>query len=171
MLTFSSSSSYYYYCCCFYYCYSFGLFIVVLLVLWPRLWAHVRRSLVTEPTNVFKTEESFTQFYSSTKRLKDLLDGTLMDKTGNQLVAEAETNIDAIIFDEAMKFASTFYIDDVNMFKAVLIASDLRLPHYWYPEARLRKRKIIFHGGPTNSGTFNLQHTCARFISIGVGSI
>lgn len=30
--------------------------------------------------------------------------------------------------------------------------SDLRDPANWYPDARLIKRKIIFHAGPTNSG-------------------
>lgn len=30
--------------------------------------------------------------------------------------------------------------------------SNLTLPHNWYPEARAKKRKIIFHSGPTNSG-------------------
>ncbi|XP_013420566.1 ATP-dependent RNA helicase SUPV3L1, mitochondrial isoform X2 [Lingula anatina] len=30
--------------------------------------------------------------------------------------------------------------------------SDLRKPTNWYPEARQKKRKIIFHAGPTNSG-------------------
>ncbi|TNM90414.1 hypothetical protein fugu_002703 [Takifugu bimaculatus] len=30
--------------------------------------------------------------------------------------------------------------------------SDLRLPAYWYPEARAIQRKVIFHAGPTNSG-------------------
>eukprot|EP00904_Undaria_pinnatifida_P008122 jgi/Undpi1/443/HiC_scaffold_1.g00439.m1 len=29
---------------------------------------------------------------------------------------------------------------------------DLRDPQHWYPLARLRKRRIIYHGGPTNSG-------------------
>lgn len=29
---------------------------------------------------------------------------------------------------------------------------DLRGPFTWYPQARRRKRKIIFHAGPTNSG-------------------
>lgn len=34
--------------------------------------------------------------------------------------------------------------------------SDLRLPIYWYPDARKLDRKIIFHSGPTNSGkTYN----------------
>jgi hypothetical protein len=30
--------------------------------------------------------------------------------------------------------------------------SDLRRPHEWYPIARLMRRKLVFHGGPTNSG-------------------
>ncbi|KAM3569315.1 hypothetical protein VYU27_008589 [Nannochloropsis oceanica] len=29
---------------------------------------------------------------------------------------------------------------------------DMRLPHDWYPYARLMRRKIVYHGGPTNSG-------------------
>lgn len=33
---------------------------------------------------------------------------------------------------------------------------DLREPHKWFPEARILKRKIIYHYGPTNSGkTYN----------------
>lgn len=30
--------------------------------------------------------------------------------------------------------------------------SDLRTPANWYPEARVKARRIIFHAGPTNSG-------------------
>lgn len=30
--------------------------------------------------------------------------------------------------------------------------TDLTKPHEWYPYARLDRRKIIYHGGPTNSG-------------------
>ncbi|CAM9156307.1 unnamed protein product, partial [Sphacelaria rigidula] len=38
----------------------------------------------------------------------------------------------------------------------LLRAVDLSDPHEWFPLARLRKRKIIYHGGPTNSGkTYN----------------
>ncbi|RYH25300.1 hypothetical protein EON65_15605 [archaeon] len=36
--------------------------------------------------------------------------------------------------------------------KTVCGASDLTMPHQWFPHARLMKRKIIYHGGPTNSG-------------------
>lgn len=34
--------------------------------------------------------------------------------------------------------------------------SDLRTPANWYPEARKKARKVVFHAGPTNSGkTYN----------------
>jgi ATP-dependent RNA helicase SUPV3L1/SUV3 len=47
------------------------------------------------------------------------------------------------------------YHDLANTMKANEILSagtDLRLPHEWFPLPRLTKRKIIYHGGPTNSG-------------------
>jgi len=40
----------------------------------------------------------------------------------------------------------------INSSKALHNISDLRIPHEWYPYARLMKRKVVFHGGPTNSG-------------------
>lgn len=41
--------------------------------------------------------------------------------------------------------------------------SDLRNPPFWYPIARSKKRRIIFHAGPTNSGkTF---HALQRFMT------
>ncbi|KAG7201036.1 hypothetical protein KM043_003387 [Ampulex compressa] len=40
--------------------------------------------------------------------------------------------------------------------------SDLRCPANWYPLARARTRKIIFHAGPTNSG--KTYHALERFI-------
>lgn len=45
--------------------------------------------------------------------------------------------------------------------------SDLRTPAHWYPEARKKTRKIIFHSGPTNSGkTYNAMK---RFLEAKTG--
>lgn len=42
---------------------------------------------------------------------------------------------------------------DMRMaYKTFFNSSDLRVPHEWYPLARIMRRKVIFHGGPTNSG-------------------
>lgn len=45
--------------------------------------------------------------------------------------------------------------------------SDLRTPALWYPEARLKSRKVVFHAGPTNSGkTYNAMQ---RFLEAKTG--
>jgi hypothetical protein len=36
--------------------------------------------------------------------------------------------------------------------RALRRCSDMAAPHEWYPAARLMRRKVIYHGGPTNSG-------------------
>ena len=46
--------------------------------------------------------------------------------------------------------------EDFHKYKNMESHTDLTKPHEWYPRARLDKRKIIFHAGPTNSGkTYN----------------
>jgi len=45
--------------------------------------------------------------------------------------------------------------------------SDLGLPHTWYPHARAKNRKIIFHSGPTNSG--KTYHAMERFLKSSSG--
>ena len=42
--------------------------------------------------------------------------------------------------------------DDFDRYRQLEAHTDLTSPHEWYPRARLDKRKIIFHAGPTNSG-------------------
>ncbi|RHY29417.1 hypothetical protein DYB32_005154 [Aphanomyces invadans] len=41
---------------------------------------------------------------------------------------------------------------DMQSMQSLRELTDLRLPHTWYPKAHAMKRKIIYHGGPTNSG-------------------
>lgn len=41
--------------------------------------------------------------------------------------------------------------------------SDLTNPSSWYPEARKKQRRIIFHSGPTNSG--KTYKAMERFLS------
>ncbi|XP_071090301.1 ATP-dependent RNA helicase SUV3 homolog, mitochondrial-like [Haliotis cracherodii] len=41
--------------------------------------------------------------------------------------------------------------------------SDLRQPANWYPEARTKQRKIIYHEGPTNSG--KTYHALQRYLT------
>ncbi|XP_011159689.1 ATP-dependent RNA helicase SUV3 homolog, mitochondrial [Solenopsis invicta] len=52
------------------------------------------------------------------------------------------------------------HIDCLDDLKKI---SDLRSPASWYPLARAKNRKIIFHAGPTNSG--KTYHALERFIT------
>jgi ATP-dependent RNA helicase SUPV3L1/SUV3 len=64
----------------------------------------------------------------------------------------AQRELLQFLFDHTFRMASTELEDTITSYKALSNISDLRLPHEWYPHARLMKRKIIYHGGPTNSG-------------------
>lgn len=56
------------------------------------------------------------------------------------------------LYDIAMRSAEVELKDLICDHKIMFDTSDMRVPHEWYPYARLMKRKVIFHGGPTNSG-------------------
>ena len=56
------------------------------------------------------------------------------------------------LYDIAIKNAEIELHDLICDQKIMIDTSDMRVPHEWYPYARLMKRKVIFHGGPTNSG-------------------
>jgi len=64
------------------------------------------------------------------------------------------------VAQEGMKRLFSFMIVDaqkelataISAYSTLCSTSDLRIPQEWYPFARLMKRKIIYHGGPTNSG-------------------
>lgn len=60
------------------------------------------------------------------------------------------------LFKGILVIAADKFAPDIALVKAMLSASDLRVPHEWYPEARLRKRRFIYHGGPTNSGILHM---------------
>jgi len=42
--------------------------------------------------------------------------------------------------------------EDFDKYRKLEAQTDLTKPHEWYPRARLDKRKIVYHAGPTNSG-------------------
>lgn len=56
------------------------------------------------------------------------------------------------VFDLVVNQAVVDLADIFQAHKILSATSDLRIPHEWYPYARMLKRKIIYHGGPTNSG-------------------
>jgi hypothetical protein len=42
--------------------------------------------------------------------------------------------------------------EKISVNKVLAMGTNMSLPHEWYPYTRLGKRKIVYHGGPTNSG-------------------
>ncbi|CRL07148.1 CLUMA_CG020141, isoform A [Clunio marinus] len=66
------------------------------------------------------------------------------------------------IFPYFLRYAKLIFphLDCMDDLKQI---SDLRQPANWYPSARVIKRKIIFHSGPTNSG--KTYHALGRFLN------
>ncbi|MCO5577034.1 hypothetical protein L7F22_030856 [Adiantum nelumboides] len=61
-----------------------------------------------------------------------------------------------VLFPMFVDFCNEHYPAEMKTFRAVLEAADMSNPHALYSSARLLKRKIIYHHGPTNSGkTYN----------------
>lgn len=58
----------------------------------------------------------------------------------------------SFLFDIMIVNAEKVLAEAIVGYRTLCETSDLRIPHEWYPYARLMKRKIIYHGGPTNSG-------------------
>ncbi|RHY88485.1 hypothetical protein DYB35_008596, partial [Aphanomyces astaci] len=101
---------------------------------WGPATTQFRRSLVSHPERHFK----------DTREMHDFVEGL-------------KTNAAA----GALQFYPLFltfvkenaYIADISQdTQSLRELTDLRLPHTWYPKAHAMKRKIIYHGGPTNSG-------------------
>ncbi|XP_076249132.1 suv3 RNA helicase isoform X2 [Calliopsis andreniformis] len=70
------------------------------------------------------------------------------------------------IFPYFLRYVKQVYphVDCLDDLKKI---SDLRDPPSWYPHARAKQRKIIFHAGPTNSG--KTYHALKRFMEASSG--
>jgi hypothetical protein len=116
-----------------------------------------RRKIVKEPIDAFGGGDS----------LMDFLDK--LEAMSSEMKAQEELYLESFddqqkpstpslnecknyLFDIMIKDAESELSDTITAYKTLCITSDLRIPHEWYPYARLIKRKIIYHGGPTNSG-------------------
>lgn len=115
--------------------------MVVVTVLWKKIIMFFRRVLQKEPKSVFKTEPAFSAFIKT-------LDECMMNENDRKQIK----HLKEMVFSAILSITHDNFSEDMKLYKSVLSASDLRVPHDWYPAARLRKRRIIYHGGPTNSG-------------------
>lgn len=100
-----------------------------------------------------QVHENFKQFCLQTKSLPVDLHVILSD-----IIQGAGHITD--IFPYYIRHAKEIFphIDCIEDLKKI---SDLRTPVNWYPLAREKKRKVIFHAGPTNSG--KTYHALEKF--------
>ena len=133
---------------------------------WARFGNIYRRNLIKDPLKTL--DHDYEKFVKMCKLLKPL--GTVMplniDKgekknskakgeekkwtksPGESALDELQTLIKPLMLQAAEKELHTA----ITTFKSLCNTSDLKKPEDWYPYARLVKRKIVYHGGPTNSG-------------------
>lgn len=52
-----------------------------------------------------------------------------------------------MLCDRIAQLAEEHFPHEVESARIMFEATDLTNPHEWYPLARLRKRRIIYHGG------------------------
>lgn len=118
---------------------------------WTSFVRNFRRQLVKEPLKAFHEEENFHSFYhilDSSPRF-DAID---LHKLNSKEVQDWKNKIKEFLVPIILDKAEKNLLGDIKSFQTLCNTSDLRIPHEWYPAARLMKRKIIYHGGPTNSG-------------------
>ena len=145
---------------------------------WLVFSGSIRRRLVKSPDTILATNEDFLQFCEYLDAVNESDAEFRFDqlrKTTVEPVAPTQShNNDArprrgknvsrssvspeqrrlldFLFELVLPLARMELDDTISSYKALSTISDLRIPHEWYPYARLMKRKIIYHGGPTNSG-------------------
>jgi hypothetical protein len=114
---------------------------------WGAYLTSFRRTLLKEPLKILDSDENIEALKLKLNEVEDLGrtdQFKLFDKTINNLVNH--------MFSLVIPKAEADLADVISAFKTLATVSDLRIPHEWYPKTRLMKRKIIYHGGPTNSG-------------------
>jgi hypothetical protein len=81
---------------------------------------------------------------------------------------ETDAALQQVLQDLSVNYFAPFvaarHYDRLQQYNQVNTQTDLTRPHEWYPYARLDRRKIIFHGGPTNSG--KTYQALQRFIQV-----
>lgn len=108
--------------------------------------ATFRRRLVKQPVEAVGSTAQLVLF---TKKLELV---HLESEAARNLPFSSFNDCKQFLFDIMIKDAEVELRDVIKEHQLLLNTTDMRLPHEWYPYARLMKRKIIFHGGPTNSG-------------------
>lgn len=109
---------------------------------WKNYLNSFRRRIIKEPVEAMGSEKDL-------QHLTTELDFVIANRGNKDIVGKFN---DYMVNTVILPRAEIDLSDVVESHRTLSSATDLRVPHEWYPKARLMKRKIIFHGGPTNSG-------------------
>jgi hypothetical protein len=109
-----------------------------------------RRTVIKDPLTVFNGDK---------KKFLKLCNLLQQDIDADKLVEmKYSKQLEEYLFKYCVISAEVALKDSIESFKVIKSCSDLSLPKDWYPFARIIKRKIVFHGGPTNSGKVGCSH-------------
>lgn len=113
---------------------------------WHSFLSGFRRKIIKEPELALGPDK-LAEFCS-------LMDSTSFMQRQPESSVEEDADKKAVqyLFDLALSKAEIHFKDSIALHNTLCNMTDLRAPHEWYPMTRMRKRKVIYHGGPTNSG-------------------
>lgn len=135
---------------------------------WISYVATYRRQLMKKPLDVFESVNQLMEIVqiidnvviipSNSTQLVEIVDEN--ETVNNNMKNDLEVSYDPEMYNECknllvtaiLKSAQHKLVDERAAYRELCLKSDLRVPHEWYSLARIMKRKIIYHGGPTNSG-------------------
>jgi hypothetical protein len=126
-----------------------------------RDWLTVKRKHDELDTKIQSTTDRIQTLEKKMSSLQHQIDRLLHlpDRFSSPLSDEAFDNVNRVVgavmgplcqsFSEHIRERHSKLLSKLLALEA---RTDLTKPHGWYSHARLYKRKIIYHGGPTNSG-------------------
>jgi hypothetical protein len=123
---------------------------------WRRYTNAFRREILKNPLQQLRSQDNVTKL----RLLLDELEPVKEFEEVENMNVDVVDIMDTRPAGHCMKFLFNMIMIDadkklkasITAYKALCTISDLRIPHDWYPYARMIRRRIIYHGGPTNSG-------------------
>jgi hypothetical protein len=110
----------------------------------------LRRRLMKDPLTIIRDSPTFLNLCQTLEKI------ALKGDTEEDIVLAKATDeykeCKLLLFQDMLAAGEIELAAAISLHRALISTSDLREPAMWYPLARMSKRKIIFHGGPTNSG-------------------
>lgn len=123
-------------------------------------------SIVDNYMNILVTNQKLLEKQSKHNKTEDDKGSELVQQIqllSNNQLSNWKPNSDSfedVLVNDILSKAAVDLADVIAAYSVLATTSDLRFPHNWYPLTRLTKRKVFYHGGPTNSGKVKLQLLC-----------